>query len=222
MKPPRGTSGHARGGRLCRGLAVCAAVVLAALPAAHAAELAWRAYEGLAGIITIPVYIHGHCRFQCVTPEGWAVNLTPPDGDAVRFMPLGTSTAYIAVSVTPVSLAEKQFASWRIPDLKRSLTAGRAFVIEGEADGHIEGTPSWRVWGTVSNTVAGAAGGDSGLTAEYHSFHINHGYLIDLSLHAPLSSADECREAYRLVGMTFRSVRPGSDLSVTNVLKPGE
>lgn len=174
---------------------------------AHAAKLFQCVYTGSLGMVSIPVYAQGKCIFQCVTPDGWQADPQPSGGAAVVFTSPSNLAASISITVTPVSLAERELQPWRVPRLRASLRTPGTFVMTGESPTVLDESPGIQMRGVRR------VGGQS--REEFHSFHIRHGYLLSISAHAP--QLDQILPAVRTIAMTFRSFEqlPGGARPVT-------
>lgn len=172
------------------------AIVIAVLGGrVQAADLFQRVCTGSLGMVSIPVYVQGKCIFQCVTPDGWQADPQPSAGAAVVFTSPTNLAAAISITVTPVSLAERELQPWRIPRLRASVRTPGTFVIADESPTVLDESPGIQMRGV--RRLAGQS------REEFHSFHIRHGYLISISAHAP--QLDQILPAVRIIAMTFRS-----------------
>ena len=169
-------------------------------PAARAAQVIEMHYTTEYGVVTVPYFKEGLCRFRVVVPDGWRYDLRPRGDASVVFRPPGTTDTQIAVSVAPVSLAEHRIDAWRRDELLAALRRTRNFSLEGERRWPVDHTESWQCWGR------------SGDWYERHSFHIRYGYLIDLYVRVPPAEARQADGTYAGYLRSLRSFAPGETL----------
>ena len=196
MTPNTNCSNNAR--MLMRALLLCLVPA-----AAWCTEVTQITYKTAAGIVTVPSYTYGHCRFECMTPEGWSAKLDA-GRDAVVMYKCESNNAFMVVSVTPASVASTFLEEWRTPMLQKELTTGRPYTVQGFAFSLIDSTTNWVVWGALADRHHTT--GATVSVAEYHSYHVRYGYLFHICLIAPAAEAKQHLQAFDYLRTSFRSL----------------